>query len=283
MKRMSTAFVAVLALCLALVGCGSSASSNGTPTQSPTTETEQSSAFVGSWELVSMTQEGEETTQEDIETLKELGLCVYLDLNEDGTATLDTFGEALGGTWEEQGPDTAVMTTGDQTVDITLADGLLTLAQNKSSLTFKQIDPSEKIITSNEGASGPQYFGGETIDALDDVQNMDVAIADDDVCTIKAVATGTYVGDPAVMFEITNKTDRDITVNNTTDDWAINGAAHSATMYETIRAGETLGSIAWFNADDLAEGETLTNITGTIFVYDANDTSTELAHYEFTL
>ena len=65
--------------------------------------------------------------------------------------------------------------------------------------------------------------------------------------------------------------------------WAIDGTAYKSTFYETIRAGETLGSIGWFNAEELTEGEALANITGTVYLYDANDTSIEIAHYDFAL
>ncbi len=293
MRRIWATFVAMLALCLVLVGCGGSGSSSGDPApQKPTSTsetTEETSAetdlgadFKGSWELVSMIQDGEETSGEDMEAVKAYGLYVYLDLNEDGTAALDTFGDVLTGTWEAKEKDRATISLGGDPTPITLADGLLTITQGDDSMTFKQIDPSEKQEQTNTNTSGAQYFGGDTIDDLDEVTNIDKLIVDDDTCTIKAVAAGDYVGDPGILFEITNKTGADILVMDGSD-WAIDGTAHKATFYEVIRAGETLGSIGWFDASELADGEALANITGSLHLYDANDTSIEITHYDFTL
>ena len=245
-------------------------------------------AFKGSWELVSMVQEGEETSEEDMQAMKEFGYCVYLDLNEDGTAALDMFGEIVTGTWEAKEQDSATLSMGGDPAKIRLADGLLVMSQSDSSLTFKHIDPSEKVVQSEGGdqseaySSGAQYFGGDTIDDLDEVTNIDKLIVDDDTCTIKAVAAGDYVGDPGILFEITNKTGADILVMDG-NDWAIDGTTHKATFYEVIRAGETLGSIGWFDASELADGEALANITGSLHLYDANDTSIEIGHYDFAL
>ena len=299
MKRMWSVFAVMLALCLALAGCGGNKSSSGDPapqkptstsetTAEPNAEADLGAAFKGSWELVSMVQEGEETSEEDMQAMKEFGYCVYLDLNEDGTATLDMFGEIVTGTWEAKEQDSATLSMGGDPAKIRLADGLLVMSQSDSSLTFKHIDPSEKVVQSEGGdqseaySSGAQYFGGDTIDDLDEVTNIDKLIVDDDTCTIKAVAAGDYVGDPGILFEITNKTDADILVMDG-NDWAIDGTAHKSTFYEVIRAGETLGSIGWFDASELADGEALANITGSLHLYDANDTSIEITHYDFAL
>lgn len=299
MKRMWSVFAVMLALCLALAGCGGNKSSSGDPapqkptstsetTAEPNAEADLGAAFKGSWELVSMVQEGEETSEEDMQAMKEFGYCVYLDLNEDGTATLDMFGEIVTGTWEAKEQDSATLSMGGDPAKIRLADGLLVMSQSDSSLTFKHIDPSEKVVQSEGGdqseaySSGAQYFGGDTIDDLDEVTNIDKLIVDDDTCTIKAVAAGDYVGDPGILFEITNKTGSDILVMDG-NDWAIDGTAHKSTFYEVIRAGETLGSIGWFDASELADGEALANITGSLHLYDANDTSIEITHYDFAL
>ena len=299
MKRMWSVFAVMLALCLALAGCGGNKSSSGDPapqkptstsetTAEPNAEADLGAAFKGSWELVSMVQEGEETSEEDMQAMKEFGYCVYLDLNEDGTATLDMFGEIVTGTWEAKEQDSATLSMGGDPAKIRLADGLLVMSQSDSSLTFKHIDPSEKVVQSEGGdqseaySSGAQYFGGDTIDDLDEVTNIDKLIVDDDTCTIKAVAAGDYVGDPGILFEITNKTGSDILVMDG-NDWAIDGTAHKSTFYEVIRAGETLGSIGWFDASELADGEALANITGSLHLYDANDTSIEITHYDSTL
>ena len=270
-KRIWTTLVLACALCLALVGCGKGSGSKTDPKE----------AFVGSWEIVKMINQGKETSLEDLERLKGLGMFVYLDLNEDGTFYLDVLGSPMDGTWEATDATKGTITMSDSTAPLTLEDGLLTLEQNDSSMTFKKIDPSEKVSapadtstttdessTDSESLMTPQYFGGDTIEDLDDPTTLDVAVIDDDLCTVKITAKGMYEGDPGIFFEVTNKSDQDILFVGG-DDWSIGGTTHEAVMYELVRAGETLGSIAWFKADEVGtDMNTIVDVAGTIIVAD---------------
>ena len=90
-KRFALAFAAILALCLALVGCGGGGGE---------TPADPSANFVGTWEISGMTQDGETYGEEEIEMMREYGLMIYLEFYEDGTFSLELFGEANEGTWE---------------------------------------------------------------------------------------------------------------------------------------------------------------------------------------
>ena len=71
MKRIWPALVAAFAICLALAGCGK-----------PKDPAED---FIGKWEVISISSDGEETSEKDLNLLKDLDLHVYLTLNENGT------------------------------------------------------------------------------------------------------------------------------------------------------------------------------------------------------
>ncbi|MBQ9007631.1 MAG: hypothetical protein IJ092_14865 [Atopobiaceae bacterium] len=272
-KRIWTTLALACTLCLALVGCARGSKSKADPKD----------AFVGSWEIVKMVNNGEESSLEDLEDLKDVGMFVYLDLNEDGTFALDVLGSPMSGTWEATDESTGTITLSGATAPLTIDDGLLKLEQDSNSMTFKKIDPSEKVsvpadassaATHNDGEQlmTPQYFGGDTIDDLDNPTTLDVLVADDSICTIKITAKGMYAGDPGIFFEVTNKTDKDILIAGG-DDWSIGGTNHEAVIYELVKAGETLGTIAWFDADDVGtDMDAITGVAGTIAIADGSAT-----------
>ena len=117
-------FACVFALSLALVGCGGSG--GGDP----------KAAWVGTWDLTEMEENGSITSSEDIQMLKDLGLTVELELKSDGTGALVLFGENMDGKWEAKSSTDATFTYEGQTINMKIADGKLTMEQNGSKLTF---------------------------------------------------------------------------------------------------------------------------------------------------
>ena len=95
--------------------------------------------LAGSYRLIQMVdQEGSDVT-EDLEMLGDVGLTVTLELNEDGTGTMNMFSENADITWTE----TEIVMNG-QSIPLTFEDGVLTLADTrggKSILIFKAVDP----------------------------------------------------------------------------------------------------------------------------------------------
>lgn len=152
MKKGIIALMAcVFALCLALVGCGGSGGSGG----------DAKAAWVGTWDLVEMEENGEVTGSEDIEMLKSLGLEVYLELNEDGAGSLVLFGEPMTGKWEAKSATEGSFTIEGQTVDMKIADSKLNMEQNGSKLTFQKGEArsgsaaaASSAAASSEAASG---------------------------------------------------------------------------------------------------------------------------------
>lgn len=137
----------VFACCLALVGCGSGGANNAAK-----------EAFMGTWDLVEMNENGEVTTQEDIETLKAFGLEVYVNLNEDGSSELVVFGDAKEGSWEAKSETEGSMTIDGELVNMSIADERLTVEQGESSLVFvkgeaKEVPTAEASASASSSAS----------------------------------------------------------------------------------------------------------------------------------
>ena len=279
MKRRWTVLVTLFALCAVLVGCGKA-------------KVDYKEAFTGSWDLVSLVDNGGEPQTEEITQLGNQGLHTYLDLNEDGSSTLDLYGAKLQGTWTESGDGQGVVVLQNVSTPITLKDDQLVMMHDTSMLTFNKIDPSQKVAQATTGTEASTslsaggeavYFGGDTIDSLEDVTEIYETLIDDETCTITAVAKGMYDGDPGYLFEFTNKTDKDV-LFNAIEGWTVDGTKVPVTLYETVKAGETLGSIAFFNASDVGtSADELGEISGTIYLLDASDSETIVGSYTFTL
>ena len=124
-KVLIAVFACVCALCVALVGCTDEKAA-------------AKAAFSGTWDLVELTQGEEVTSSQDLDTLRNLGLEVFLNLNEDNTAALVMFGEALDGKWEATSKTEGTLTLEDQTITMKIADSKLTLEQQGSKLTFQK-------------------------------------------------------------------------------------------------------------------------------------------------
>ncbi|MBQ9041756.1 MAG: lipocalin family protein [Eggerthellaceae bacterium] len=146
MKKGIIALLAcVFALSLSLVGCGGGGGNAA----------DAKAAFIGTWDLVEMEENGEVTGSEDLDMLKALGLDVYLELNEDGTGALVLFGEAMNGTWEAKSATEGTFKIENETVDMKIADSKLTMEQSGAKLTFAKGEArsSSAAAASSEAAS----------------------------------------------------------------------------------------------------------------------------------
>ena len=140
-KSVIALMACVFALCLALVGCGDNAAAN-------------KAAFTGTWDLVEMNQDGQVTSSDDLETLKSLGLEVFVNLNEDGTAALVLFGEVMNGNWEATSMTAGTITLDNQKVDMSIEDSKLKFAQENASLTFQK-GQAKEVPSSSASESSP--------------------------------------------------------------------------------------------------------------------------------
>lgn len=168
-KKPVSLCASVVLACLLMVGCGRK------------TE-EYRAAFVGTWEIVELTNDGALTTLEDMAAIKANGLDVYVDLREDGTSELDTFGSKVAGTWEVTGKDRAKMSMREQSIDMKLDNDMLELVQDAQSITFKKIDPADRrmvlqpVTPAEENADAPsQDEGAASEDGEEASSEMDEA------------------------------------------------------------------------------------------------------------
>lgn len=127
------ALVAALALCMGLVGCGGGSSSS-----SSSSAADPKAEFVGTWDLVSLTSGGETTDAQTLAQMKEMGLDIFINLNEDGTAALVIFGAPVECTWDLDGTTGIKLTSEGQDLPLTYANSQLTMAQEADVMVFEK-------------------------------------------------------------------------------------------------------------------------------------------------
>lgn len=153
-----------LAFCFYLSGCGKGVSSEAVESLS------------GKWEINSVESEDEaqQTSAADASLMRQMGLSVTLELNEDGTASMDVFGEVSEGEWTAKEANSGVLSIKDQKVNIELDEnGLLRLSQNGAVLVFqrptsdspKTTDGSEVEKTKEEAESKAQEEAAKKADS----------------------------------------------------------------------------------------------------------------------
>lgn len=101
-------------------------------------------AYVGSWKLTGMTENGEAISQDDMAMMEAFGMTVSLTVSEDGNFELMYFGESQKGTWEAKSATEASFTVEGDTVSATLKDGKLTLSESGTDLVFEKDDSAGK-------------------------------------------------------------------------------------------------------------------------------------------
>ena len=88
--KIIAAAVCAMALCVALAGCAGGGTNSGN----------DATNFQGNWVLSGGNNVGQELKAEDIDAMNQMGLNVYMQLNEGGNAVISLFGENVDGTWE---------------------------------------------------------------------------------------------------------------------------------------------------------------------------------------
>lgn len=142
--KLKTKIIGVLActfaLCAVLAGCG------GAPTGN------DAANFQGDWILSSGTVDGQEATEETMAQAQEMGLSVYLQLNEGGSAVLSVLGTSMDGTWEAKDATTVELTFEGSTAEATLDGEELVMQQDGDVMRFKrgQIPPEASEVQRDE-------------------------------------------------------------------------------------------------------------------------------------
>lgn len=150
LKKVVALMACALVACFVIAGCGAQ---------------NYKQDFIGTWEICEMEENGETTSQEDLDLLRKFNLNVTLELTED-KAVLDLFGETQEGTWEAKASKTGTITFDDSSADMTINDeGVLELSNEDSVLRFKQVDTTKAEGDAEEEAAAEDEAAaeGETV------------------------------------------------------------------------------------------------------------------------
>ena len=116
------ALCCAFALCFALVGCGGGL---------------DKSNYTGDWKLAYGSDENLDA--DSIELMNSLGLSVTLTLNEDGTGSLDLFGDKMEAKWEAKDNTEGTITLDGNEATMKLENEQLTIVDStNASMTFKR-------------------------------------------------------------------------------------------------------------------------------------------------
>jgi len=116
------ALVFALALCFTLVGCGGGV---------------DKSNYTGDWKLAYGSDENLDA--DSIALMESLGLSVKMTLKDDGTGSLDLFGQNMEAKWEASSNTEGKITLDGNEAKMKLENGELTIVDStNSSMTFKR-------------------------------------------------------------------------------------------------------------------------------------------------
>ena len=232
-RRMLIGISFVLAMVLALAGCGKSG-----PTEAD---------YIGYWEVSGGTLYGEEYDAEMLQMMKGWGMVMVIHLDKDGKAEMDLFGEVIDGTWDLK--DKRMTFEGD-TLEFKLENDTLYIVEGDDNLTFTRgnsTDLAAAIETDRNSAStdglGTEDPAGGTYEPVTIPVDPPIVVANDDVVTASIIEKAT---------ESTGETGYVITVTNNS---SVNVTFYTSTGYTTV--GGVLTQ-PWYNAH-LAPGESSTD------------------------
>ena len=126
------------ALCVALAGCAGAPAGN------------DAANFQGDW--TSGTVDGQEATEETLAQAQEMGLSVYLQLNEGGSAVLSVLGTNMDGSWTAKDATTVELTFDGSSAEATLEGEELVMQQDGDVMRFKrgEIPPAASEVQRDE-------------------------------------------------------------------------------------------------------------------------------------
>ncbi len=168
--KILAAAVCAMALCVALVGCAGGG----------TYSDDNAANFKGDWMLSGGTSDGQELDAESISAMEQMGLYVYLQLKDDGTAVVSLFGTNVEGTWAAKDATTVTLTLQGDAADATLEGEELTLAVEGDSLRFKKGEIPAEALEGASGADAGDAADADAADAGDAGDGVDAEAADAD-------------------------------------------------------------------------------------------------------
>ena len=272
-----TCAVCAFALCLGLAGCGGSKGAN-------------KDQFVGYWECVTGTADGETLAEEDLDYFRELGFNIVLHLAEDGTGECDILGDITETAWDAE---KSTMEFDGQTVDIKIEDGNLKLSDGSSiDMTFRKGDQDKLAKQIEDDRSGANNLLNSIDDdedaAADDSDFADavafspeVVVADDEYLTITITEKGVDKwGDVGYTVHLVNNSDKNIFVYADSTRNAVDGTMMSPFLGVTLM-GHT-NATEFMSYSDLSSVDELKNATVTIAAQD-DDEFVQYGTYQVTV
>ena len=173
--KIVAALVCAFALCVALAGC----SGNGDGDNSG----DASAAFQGDWVLSGGTSNGQDLDQATIDSMEQMGLYVYAQFNADGSLVLSMFGDQIDGTWTAKDATTADITIQNDTEEVKIVDGELTIEAEGNALRFKKGEIPAAAAPAADAATGDTAAAGDAAAAdgaaTDNVEGAEEATARD--------------------------------------------------------------------------------------------------------
>lgn len=308
MRKFGT-LLAALALSVTLAACGGG---GGAPAERDLGELRDE--FVGTWELVSAESDEQDWDEDTVRSMADEGLLVTLDLDEDGNLIYNEVGNQQEGSWSVKDEDTLAIEIDGSSVDVPFKDDQLTLEASSMTMVFEKtsdrpdmdrqpddnagdvaedivddidIDPDDGSgdVDTNDFSylfSDDMVFMQEMIyAAATQTAPMDVTVADDDVALVKVTGLAEDLeGDTGYLVHIENRTGTDFVLANVTT--TLDGADvyDYATLFCTVRAGESADGFFYFDHDvvTVTEGSTVEVMFGALDI-DQNP----LAVYSATL
>ena len=130
----------------------------------------------GTYYLTGMVSGGEETKTSDLALMEEAGMVAKLVLNEDGTGTMELFGEESTVTWTDQ----EVLMDGESAV-YTWEEGKIVLSDGEDSLTFTAKTAQELAAEEGGSEAAEEPATEETPAATADGKTLEQAVSENSV------------------------------------------------------------------------------------------------------
>lgn len=212
-KRVFMALCCTFVFCLVLAGCsggnastaasGTSATSASAASATSTSADAAKAAFVGTWDIIEITNKGKTTSKLEIDAMKKNGQDFFATFDEDGTLTLvtGTGDNVVKGAWEAKsttegtlagsgGKSFKMNIEGDQlTIDLETAQAKLVKGEPRASLPEKKSAASSKSAADQSTNSAANSKASSKYEASID----DISVGED------------YQGNPALIVTYTWK------------------------------------------------------------------------------
>lgn len=267
MKRIITTLLLTFALVLSLSACAGSGSS--------AEEAQGREAFSGTWEL-SRADSGERTIEsQNLEQMRQMGLEVFIELDADGTATLNLFESETTGTWTpKNATEATIELAAGERVPMTITDGVLSLEENGQTLEFTK--KTDEASSSSAPSSSPTPAATLDIDPIVVVDDPALSIVIDSKATDR-------LGGVGFNATITNRSDAAIRVSVEEDSASVRGKMLELLGGQVIQPGKFAEVYFWFNGEQAGTSnpEMLVEVEG-VFEVTNQDGSQVLGTYPFS-